>query len=280
MRTGMSPSNAFISLITYCIITIYYSKYFARTSLRKHLSPRRPDEREFGPYRQQAADKSSTCTGSSMLQAETSRRVDCGSCPPQTQQRWAERPVYLPSPLLIIPASSPTLIPPPILFHCSAHRYCAWNFSLPPSSTPSLCFPSRNVEAIELIKLLPEVQLLESLIFLVPRSIRAHGQVQWGKQGRCPVPIQNSPPARAVRIGPPEGWGIRNFVKTLNCESLRRGGFQPGAPIFTLSFINDSGPPNRLHDCLPIFHPYSSASSARRYMICPSRARCRQAGGL
>ncbi len=220
MRTGISPRTAFISLITNGVLTTYSRRRIAQTSLREHLSPRRPDSHEFGPY------------------PPARRRQD------------------------------------------SAHRYCAGNSPPYPSSTSLLRFPSKGVEAIELFKPPTEVQFVEFLTFLTLPSLRAHRHVQGGKRGRRPLSSRNSPPACAVRIDPPYGWAIRNFVKTRKLESLRRGGLQLAAPIFRLSIIKDSFPPNGLYVCSSIFHASSFARPVRRYIFCPSRARCRQAGGL
>jgi hypothetical protein len=224
MEPGVSPGTAFISWVTVCVLTTSYRSRFVETSLRTHLSPRQPGSHEHGPYRHYAADKSCSSVVPGMPRGKTSPRAAFESSSSQTQQRWAERPVHRPALPPIIPPSDPALIPPAIPSHPSAHRYCAWNLPVFPSSTSSRCFPSEGVEAIEPIKVPAGGEVVESSTFRILNSSHAHR----GKQGQHPVPRRDFSPGRAVLLERPGGRSVRNRVKTPEGDGLLRGGPKPG----------------------------------------------------
>jgi len=252
MAIGMSSGAPLLSLIMFCVLTISYCRCFAQTPPRQSFGLPRPDRRMHGPYRQYVAGKFCSSAVSSMPCRKISQKTARESSPSHTQQLWAEPPIYPPALPLMITASYPAAIPPTTPFHRSAQRYCASNSPLFPSSTPSCCFPSEGAEAIELINVLAEAEVVDSSTFRNSNSFHAPRDMHGQNQNQRPAPSQEFSLARVVRLDRRKGRGARNCVKILGRDALHGGRFQPVSSV-----------------PLPAMH-----------LFCPSRARCRQAGEL
>ncbi len=287
MAIGMSSGAPLLSLIMFCVLTTSYCWCFAQTSPRQSFALPRPGRRMHGLYRYMAG-KLCSSAGLGMPCSKIFPKSALKSSPFQAQQRWAGRPIY-PSLPLIITASYPVPVPPTTPFHRSAHRYCAWNPPLFLSPTPSSSFPSEGVEAIELINVLAEAEVLESSTFRNWKSFHAPRDMHDQKQDRRPAPSRAFSLARAVLLDSREGRGVRNCVKTSERDGLRGGRFQPGAPRCVPSItyarpklVLATNTKAGLAIAGPGFHPVSSVPPAGTAMhfSCPSHARCRQAGEL
>lgn len=150
-------------------------------------------------------------------------------------------------------------------------------------------FPSEGVEAIELINVLAEAEVLESSTFRNWKSFHAPRDMHDQKQDERPAPSRAFSLARAVLLDSREGRGVRNCVKTSERDGLRGGRFQPGAPRCVPSItyarpklVLATNTKAGLAIAGPGFHPVSSVPPAGTAMhfSCPSHARCRQAGEL
>jgi hypothetical protein len=279
MEREMSPGPTFISLITLWVLDTYDSMRSVEASSLKSLSPRRLGSGGYGLYGRYAGVKSCSFAVLSMPRVKKSQQTIFESTPSQTQQPWAERPArplftshpyyYTPPPALI-PATGP--------FHRSAHRYCAWNPTFFPSSTPSGCFPSEGLEAIELIKGLAEPQVVESSTFRNLNCFETHREAQHQKAGPQRVPGRDFAPGRGVLIHRSVGWGPRNCVNSLEREGFRRRGLPPSLFPSPTYACREGVAIGGLDLGWGVTHSLPFPPATRRSLFCPSRARGRPVG--
>ena len=133
MRPGITHETAYLSLITYNIITMWYCRRIMDVSFGKLFFLRRAGSGEHGVYSRSAAGKRCPSAVLNMPCCKKSQTFAFDYSPSQTRQRWAARPV-LPLPL-IISSSYRTVIPPLIRDHRAAHHCCVWK---PPLSLSSI----------------------------------------------------------------------------------------------------------------------------------------------
>jgi hypothetical protein len=201
----MASRTPFISLLTLYIVITGYRLHFRQNSCYQPLSPRRPHSGGHGPFWRYAAGKSCSSADPSTPRGNTPPKVAFESSPSQTQQQWADRPVHPKS--LIIPASYSVIILPPTPSHCSAHCYCARNFSAFLLSTRSPCFGSKAGEATEPLQVMPEVQVLGSSSLRPLHPFIARAELHGKKQRQHPIPRRDFAPGRYLLLDRPGGSG-------------------------------------------------------------------------
>jgi len=148
MEPRLSPGIALLSSVIVWILTTSYRWSPVGTSLSKPLSPRRPNSREHGFYRDLFAFKYCLFTCPNMPRVNISTKISCVSSPFPALQRWADRPPLSSLYVLINKPLPPALIIPTAPFYRSAHGYGAGNCPRLPGSTPSRGFPFACREAL------------------------------------------------------------------------------------------------------------------------------------
>lgn len=270
METGLSCGTAFLALVTLFALTTSCCWCFVQVIPLTPMYPRRPASHEHAFCRRSYSGKFCLFPIPSMLRGKTFQEVMFDSSTRQAQRRWAERPVH---PLLpiIIAASCPAAILPLIPFHRSAHRHCAWNLPLVPSSTPSRCFPSSKVEAVIIVSVDAEPETFESPKLPGFNPFHPHCPVHGQKRGQHAVLSRESSPSLEILIDRQAGRDSTDCVKTRGAEGFRRDGLQPAAA----PWVPSTTKARQVASTFAVeFSPLlCRPAPVRRSLFCPTRPR-------
>lgn len=202
MQPGIGPGTSMIFPVTLCILTISYCRWLWYPCSRPTLFLQRFGLGKLGLSRHPSIAKPFAPFLS--LNCKNSLKAECKSVAVRTQQRWADRPTLLESPLNS--ASYPLIIHTPIPSHCSAYRYCAWTLCISPSSTTPRSLLPKITEPFDHLSARPDVEIVNHLKLQPLGSLDAHRANQRRKQNShstsCRVFI-------SVRNVCAEHWGAR-----------------------------------------------------------------------
>jgi hypothetical protein len=158
MDLASSPSTAIARMITIYTLTVYYRHHVGKRPICNHFGPR--IQRRYSGH---AIGTGCPFAVRGMLRGKNYLKIMFELSPSQAHERWAKRLLTLPSLPLIISAPYPAKIPLFILSPPSAHRSCPWILLVLPPFAASGRTPSKELEAMGLIKGLTGAQLIESL---------------------------------------------------------------------------------------------------------------------